>query len=205
MEVQLQELIEKIKNEGVGVAEEKAASIIKEAEEKAASIIKEAESKAEAIVKKAKEEQERFEKASTSSVRQAARNTIIAFRESLIAQLDAIIKVETLNKYDATVLTTLIPEVVMAMIKKEHVEGASVMLSEKDAKALEKSLMKAFKERLETGINVLPDYNIKAGFKWTEKGYSSYCDFTNESVAEAFSAYLSPRIREILKEAAKEI
>ena len=74
-----------------------------------------------------------------------------------------------------------------------------------DAKALEKSLMKAFKERLETGINVLPDYNIKAGFKWTEKGYSSYCDFTNESVAEAFSAYLSPRIREILKEAAKEI
>ena len=194
MEVQLQELIEKIKNEGVGVAEEKAASIIKEAE-----------SKAEAIVKKAKEEQERFEKASTSSVRQAARNTIIAFRESLIAQLDAIIKVETLNKYDATVLTTLIPEVVMAMIKKEHVEGASVMLSEKDAKALEKSLMKAFKERLETGINVLPDYNIKAGFKWTEKGYSSYCDFTNESVAEAFSAYLSPRIREILKEAAKEI
>ncbi len=205
MEVQLQELIEKIKTEGVGVAEEKATSIIKEAEEKAASIIKEAESKAEAIVKKAKEEQERFEKASTSSVRQAARNTIIAFRESLIAQLDAIIKVETLNKYDATVLTTLIPEVVMAMIKKEHVEGASVMLSEKDAKALEKSLMKAFKERLETGINVLPDYNIKAGFKWTEKGYSSYCDFTNESVAEAFSAYLSPRIREILKEAAKEI
>ena len=205
MEVQLQELIEKIKNEGVGVAEEKATSIIKEAEEKAASIIKEAESKAEAIVKKAKEEQERFEKASTSSVRQAARNTIIAFRESLIAQLDAIIKVETLNKYDATVLTTLIPEVVMAMIKKEHAEGASVMLSEKDAKALEKSLMKAFKERLETGINVLPDYNIKAGFKWTEKGYSSYCDFTNESVAEALSAYLSPRIREILKEAAKEI
>ena len=205
MEVQLQELIEKIKNEGVGVAEEKATSIIKEAEEKVASIIKEAESKAEAIVKKAKEEQERFEKASTSSVRQAARNTIIAFRESLIAQLDAIIKVETLNKYDATVLTTLIPEVVMAMIKKEHAEGASVMLKEKDAKALEKSLIAAFKAHLMEGINVLPDYNIKAGFKVSEKGATSYCDFTNESVAEAFSAYLSPRLRDILKEAAKEI
>jgi len=206
MEVQLQELIEKIKTEGVGVAEEKATSIIKDAEEKATSIVKEAESKAESILKKAKEEQERFEKAATSSIRQAARNTIIAFRENLIAQLDSIIKVETLNKYDASVLTTLIPEVVMAMAKKEHAEG-TVMLKEKDAKALEKSLMTAFKERLanENGINVLPDYNIKAGFKWSEKGYTSYCDFTNESVAEAFSAYLSPRIREILKEASKEI
>ena len=36
MEVQLQELIEKIKTEGIGVAEEKATSIIKEAEEKMA-------------------------------------------------------------------------------------------------------------------------------------------------------------------------
>ncbi|MGP1439180.1 MAG: V-type ATP synthase subunit E [Treponema sp.] len=205
MEVQLQELIEKIKTEGVGVAEEKATSIIKEAESKAEAIIKEAESKAEAIVRKAKEEEERFEKASTSSIRQAARNTIISFRESLVAQLDALIKIETLNRYDGEVLTTLIPEVVLALVKKEHSEGASVMLKEKDAKALEKSLIAAFKAKLMEGINILPDYNIKAGFKVSEKGASSYCDFTNESVAEAFSAYLSPRLRDILKEAAKEI
>lgn len=205
MEVQLQELIEKIKTEGVGVAEEKATSIIKEAEEKAASIIKEAEAKAESIVKKAKEEEERFEKASTSSIQQAARNTIIAFRESLIAQLDALIKTETMNRYDSEVLTTLIPEVVATLIKKEHAEGASVMLKEKDAKTLEKSLLAAFKAKLMDGINVLPDYNIKAGFKVSEKGATSYCDFTNESVAEAFSSYLSPRIRDILKEVAKEM
>ena len=128
MEVQLQDLIEKIKTEGVGVAEEKATAIIKEAEEKATIIVKEAEVKAEAIVKKAKEEEERFEKASISSIRQAARNTMIAFRENLISQLDALIKIETLNRYDAEILTTLIPEVVTSMIKKEHAEGASVML-----------------------------------------------------------------------------
>ena len=205
MEVQLQDLIEKIKTEGVGVAEEKATAIIKEAEEKATIIVKEAEVKAEAIVKKAKEEEERFEKASISSIRQAARNTMIAFRENLISQLDALIKIETLNRYDAEILTTLIPEVVTSMIKKEHAEGASVMLKEKDAKDLEKSLIAAFKARLMEGINILPDHNIKAGFKVSEKGASSYCNFTNESVAEVFSAYLSPRLRDILKEAAKEM
>ena len=65
--------------------------------------------------------------------------------------------------------------------------------------------MAAFKEKLMEGVNVLPDHSIKAGFKVTEKGASSYCDFTNESVANAFSSYLSPRLRDILKEAAKEI
>lgn len=78
-------------------------------------------------------------------------------------------------------------------------------MQEKQAKQLEKSLIAAFKEKLMAEVNVLPDYNIKAGFKVTEKGASSYCDFTNESVADAFSSYLSPRLRDILKEAAKEI
>lgn len=205
MEVQLQELIEKIKKEGVGAAEEKAAQILKEAEEKAKSILDEGQQKADAMIKKAKEEQERFEKASISSIRQAARNTIIEFRENLILQLDAIIKVETLNRYDSTVLTTLIPEVVTSMAKKESASGISVLLQENQAKQLEKSLMAAFKEKLMEGVAVLPDYNIKAGFKVTENGASSYCDFTNDSVADAFSSYLSPRLRDILKEAAKEI
>lgn len=205
MEVQLQDLIEKIKKDGVGVAEEKATQLLKEAEEKAKSIVQDAEERAEIIIKKAKEEEERFEKASISSIRQAARNTIIAFRESLVSQLDAIIKTESLNRYDSNLLTQLIPEVVTALVKKEDASGVTVYLKEKDAKNLEKSLMVAFKEKLMEGINVLPDHNIKAGFKVSEKGASSYCDFTNESVAEAFSSYVSPRLREILKEAAKEI
>ena len=205
MEVQLQDLIEKIKKEGVGVAEEKATQILKDAEEKAKSIVQEAEGRAENMIKKAKEEEEKFEKASISSIRQAARNTIIAFRESLVAQLDAIIKTESLNRYDSNLLTQLIPEIVKSLVKEEGSSGATISLNEKDAKNLEKSLMAAFKEKLMQGISVLPDHNIKVGFKVSEKGASSYCDFTNESVAEAFSSYVSPRLREILKEASKEI
>ncbi len=205
MEVQLQELIEKIKKEGVGAAEEKATQILKDAETKANSIISEAQERADLIVKKAKEEEERFESASIASIRQAARNTIIAFRESLISQLDAIIKTESLNRYDEATLQKLIPDVVSSLIKPENADGANVFLNEKSAKDLEKTLLAAFKAKLMEGINVLPDYNIKAGFKVSENGASSYCDFTNESVAEAFSSYLSPRLREVLKEASKEI
>ena len=53
MDIQLQELIDKIKNDGVASAEAKAKEIIAEAEKKAASIISSAEEKADSIIKRA--------------------------------------------------------------------------------------------------------------------------------------------------------
>ena len=55
MDVQLQELISKIKKDGVASAETSAAKIIADAEKKAASIISDAEAKADSIVKSAKQ------------------------------------------------------------------------------------------------------------------------------------------------------
>ena len=63
MDVQLQELIDKIKKDGVASAESSAAAIIAEAEKKAAAIIAEAENKAAEIVKAGKSETARMEKA----------------------------------------------------------------------------------------------------------------------------------------------
>ncbi len=52
MEVQLQELVDKIKKNGVEAADEKATEIIKAAEEKAASFVAHARGDADGAVKK---------------------------------------------------------------------------------------------------------------------------------------------------------
>ena len=83
MDVQLQELIDKIKKDGVASAESSAAAIIAEAEKKAAAIIAEAENKAAEIVKAGKSETARMEKASIDAIRLAGRNFILSFRENL--------------------------------------------------------------------------------------------------------------------------
>ena len=54
MDVQLQELIDKIKKDGVASAEASSAAIIAEAEKKAAAVIAEAEAKAAEIINSAK-------------------------------------------------------------------------------------------------------------------------------------------------------
>ena len=97
MDVQLQELIDKIKKDGVASAENEAAKIVAEAEKNAEKIIADAQEKAAEIVKNAKAETERMEKASEEAIVQAGRNMLLSFKESIISELDGLIKTETEN------------------------------------------------------------------------------------------------------------
>ena len=99
MDIQLQELIDKIKKDGVTTAEKTAADIIADAEKKAASILDEAQKKSDDMIKNAKTEIARLEKASDDAVVQASRNMLLGFRDSLIAELNGIVQAETAKAY----------------------------------------------------------------------------------------------------------
>jgi V/A-type H+-transporting ATPase subunit E len=204
MDIQLQELIDKIKKDGVASAEAKAQEIIAEAEKKAASIISAAEEKADSIIKSGKAETERMEKASIDAIRQAGRNLLISFRDGVNAQLSALIATETSKVYNADMLKTLIPETVKAWASKDDVNSLSVLLSEKDLKELEKDLGAALKEQINSGLEIKLDNSLTKGFRIGTKDGSAFYDFSAESVADLFSAYLNPKTSAIMKEAAKE-
>ncbi len=205
MEVQLQELVDKIKKDGVAAADEKAAEIIRAAEEKAKNIIEKAEAEAQESVKKAEAEALRFQKAAESSIDQAGRNTLISFRQGLLNELNAIIKAETAKNYDSTVLKNLIPEAVKGWVNTGNTENLSVILADKDLKELESSLSAALKDHIAKGLELKADSKIAGGFRIGTKDGSAYYDFSAEAVADLFSSYLSPRTAEILKNAAKEL
>jgi V/A-type H+-transporting ATPase subunit E len=204
MDIQLQELIDKIKKDGVASAEAKAQEIIAEAEKKAASIISSAEEKADSIIKSGKAETERMEKASIDAIRQAGRNLLISFRDGVNAQLSALIATETSKVYNADMLKTLIPETVKVWASKDDVNSLSVLLSEKDLKELEKDLGAALKEQINSGLEIKLDNSLTKGFRIGTKDGSAFYDFSAESVADLFSAYLNPKTSAIMKEAAKE-
>ena len=145
MDVQLQELIDKIKKDGVASAENEAAKIVAEAEKNAEKIIADAQEKADEIVKNAKAETERMEKASEEAIIQAGRNMLLSFKESIISELDGLIKTETENAQTKEILAKLIPETVKAWSKNADASELSVLLSEKDLKSLESSLISELK------------------------------------------------------------
>lgn len=203
MDVQLQELIDKIKKDGVATAEKEAAAIIAEAEKKAEQIIAEAESKAAEIIKNGKNETERMEKASEEAIVQAGRNMLLSFKDSLVKELDGLIQAET-AKAETDVLAKLVPETVKAWAKNADASELSVLLSEKDLKDLEKGLTAELKAEISKGLEIKPDKTLTAGFRIGVKNGAAYYDYSAESLAEMFAAYLNPKVAGLLKTAAKD-
>jgi V/A-type H+-transporting ATPase subunit E len=203
MDVQLQELIDKIKKDGVESAEEASAAIIADSEQKAAEILKDAEKKATGMVNTAKAETERMEKASVEAITQAGRNLLISFRDGITSELSAIFNTETTKVYNAEMLKTLIPQIVKEWVKKEDAEDISVLVPATQLKELEASFSDLLKKEISKGLEIKTDESMLAGFKIGSKDGIAYYDFSAESVAQLFSNYLNPRVSEIMKTAAK--
>ena len=204
MDVQLQELIDKIKKDGVAAAETESAKIIAASEKKAESIIADAQAKAEQIIKSAKSETEKMEKASEEAIVQAGRNMLLSFKDSLIAELDGLIQAETAKAESKDVLEKLVPETVKAWAKNSDASELSVLLSEKDLKALETSLTAALKTEIKKGLEIKPDKTLSAGFRIGVKNGAAFYDYSAESLAEMFAAYLNPKVAGLMKVAAKD-
>ena len=203
MDFQLQELIDKIKKDGVSSAESAAAQITADAEKKAASIVEDAQKKSDDMIKNAKSEIARLEKASEDAVKQACRNMLISFRDSLVAELDGIVQSETAKSYSPDLMKSLIPDTVKAWCKNADASELSVILSEKDLKSLEGELKAALKAEIEKGLEIKPDSTLSAGFRIGVNNGAAFYDYSAESVADLFSPYLNPRVAALMKDAAK--
>ena len=204
MDVQLQELIDKIKKDGVAAAEKESAKIIAASEKKAESIIADAQAKADQIIKSAKSETEKMEKASEEAIVQAGRNMLLSFKDSLVAELDGLIQAETAKAESKDVLEKLVPETVKAWAKNSDASELSVLLSEKDLKALESSLKTALKTEIKKGLEIKPDKTLSAGFRIGVKNGAAFYDYSAEALAEMFAAYLNPKVAGLMKVAAKD-
>ena len=205
MDIQLQELIEKIKKDGVASAESAAAKIIADAEKKAASIVSDAEAKADSIIKTAKAETERMEKASEDAIAQAGRNLIISFRDGINKELSALVNAETEKAMDKDLLKKIIPDAVKAWAANNEATDISILLPAKDVKALESGLKTALKGKISKGLEIKADASLSAGFRIGAKGGEAFYDFSAEEVASLFSAYLNPKTTELMKKAAAGI
>ncbi|MBQ9238803.1 MAG: V-type ATP synthase subunit E [Treponema sp.] len=205
MDVQVQELIDKIKKDGVVSAEKSAETIIRTAEKKASDIVAEAEKKADAIVRAAKAETERMEKASEDALVQASRNMILSFREALVQELNGIVHVETEKAYSKDVLSTLVPEVVKAWAKETDAAELSVLVSAKDLKALESKFTAALKAQISKGLEIKPDKTLTAGFRVGVDNGTAFYDYSADALVELFSGYVNPRITALMKKAAEGI
>jgi V/A-type H+-transporting ATPase subunit E len=205
MESQLQELIDKIKKDGIESASGEAARIKSQAEAEAKRMLDAARKEADGIIAKAKNDAERMEKAGIAAVGQASRNLVLAFGGEIQTVLDAIVSRETAAAFDEGTLKNVLPDLIKSWAARGSTGGDALdlILAEGDLKKVASFLNEKLAVELKKGLELKSDRNLSAGFRIANKDGSAYYDFSAEAVAELLSAYLNPRLAETVKDAVK--
>lgn len=202
MDIRVQELLDKIKREGVDSAEAQAAKILSQAEEKRKAIIAAAEKEAKAIVEAGRHDAARAEESGKAALAQASRDLLLAFRGEVEKLLAAIVRSDTETVFDADTLRKVLPTILEAWAKDGRDE-LSVLVPERDLAVLEACFKDKLSAKLRAGVELKPLKNVKSGFRVAEKGGAAYYDFSAEAAATMLGAYLNTRLAAIVAEAAK--
>lgn len=201
MEIQLQELIEQIKKDGVDAAQLQAEAIIASAKDEADKIVSDAKLKADKIISDAKIENEKFVKSGEDAIRQAGRNLLISFRESVTAELNAVIDDKVNAVYSSDAIADIIIKVIEEWSAKPEAENLALILNTADLEKLEGTLLEALKTKMLGGVTLKANDNFNGGFRIAVNNGSVYYDYSAEAVTNMLSTYLSPKVTALLKEA----
>ena len=201
MEIQLQELLDQIKKDGVEAAETQAEAIIVSAKTEAEKIVSEAKAQADKMIADAKSENAKTVKSGEDALRQAARNLLISFRESVTRELKAIVGNNVNAVYSSDAFSKLIINAVECWSRKPEAEDISVILNSSDLAKLEEALIAELKAKMLSGVTLKANDNFDGGFRIAVNNGAVYYDYSAEAVTDMLSNYLSPKVTALLKEA----
>jgi V/A-type H+-transporting ATPase subunit E len=195
MDVKLENLIERIKQEGVEGAQKTSEEMLKKAQKEAEGIVKEAKKEAEKIIEDAKQQTDRMKKSSETDLKQAVRDSELLMRERFSALFDSVFKKEVSGTLKPGFLKEIILKIVDKWLKNPNID---IELSEEDKKELEKLLFTSIKKDLKKTITIHASSDVNKGFRIGQKGEDVYYDFSDETIASLLKKFLNPRLIEIL-------
>lgn len=200
MSVQLKELLEKIKNEGVKEAEDRASEIIKQAEDDAKKLISDAKVKAETIVKNAGDEAAQLKSSSEEAIKQAARDMVLSLKSEITGLFNKILSFELKNALDIQVVKDSILSI-SKVLGENQLKGVEISIPEKNFDDIKKYVLGKLSSEAKKGFELKPSSQIDVGFRIAEKDGSAFYDLTEKGITDFLVGYLNPKIAEILKEA----
>jgi len=205
MSQQIQELIEKIKSEGINAAENKGREREDAAKKQAQSIIDEAHQKAEQILKEAAEETKKMEKSSLMALKHASRDMMLSLRKNIIMTLGKIVAKDIGENLTTENLSGIIRDLASGVLKESNEEReVDITISDKDLEALKGDFLPKLAKEIKQPINFKSSQDIAKGFTISfDKGKSCF-DFSDISLAEYVSKYLNTQVSEILKESVSQ-
>ena len=176
MEIQIQDLVQSIKRDGIEEAQKQADAIVAAAKEQAAQIIAESKVQAEKNIDAANREIE----SSKALIKQAERDAVLSVKKDLEQMLERIMAEKVAKDLSEKSLASLI----IAAIGGEDPAKYTVEIDE--AKSAVKSVLA---KQIEKGLEIRPVKGM-SGMKLVCKDGSGFFDFSDEEIAALLRPFL---------------
>lgn len=192
----IDDLTQKIYQEGIEKANQEAEKILEEAKSNAEKILKQAEKEAEALRQKANKEAESYQRNSLSEIKLGSQQALSSLKQDIQHLLSEKILNQKIEEAfeDATFIKSIIIEIIKEWEKDA---GINLTISEKLRKKIGSSFEKELIKQVR-GLDINFDKKLKNGFKVAQTGKTFQITFTEEDFVEFFKPFLREKIREIL-------
>ena len=201
MQNKLQELTEKIYKEGLSKGTEEANQLVSKAKEDASKIMSDAKKQAEQIIAQAKKEAEDFKKNVETEVGISTRQVVSSLKQDISNLIETkVIQTPISDAFNDTEFIKSIIEVALKNWNPNSTEkiALNVIIPEKSEKELKEFISKKVMASLNHELEVVPDKNLKYGFKIGPKHGSYLISFSDKDFENLFREYMRPRIVEML-------
>lgn len=199
MQNKLQELTDKLYNEGLSKGREEGEALLAKAKSQAADIVAEAEKKAAEIMTKAEKEAEAYKVKVAGDLKMAASQSVQATRKDIEDLV--VFKMTGSATEKALSDESFVKEVIKAVAEKFNAETAmdlNLVLPESLKSSLEPFVKNELSSILKGQVNASFSKKIAGGFTIGPKDGSYFISLTDETFKELISEYLRPATRKLL-------
>ena len=190
MAEELQSLIERINRDGVAKAKAEADRIVVAAKEQAAKLVNEAKAEADRYAAAAKEEASAATLRAEETLRQAARDAIIAVENAVGRLLEKILA----ENVDAALANPATAATLAGDAVRDLIATGEISSGPKIADALRAQLA------AQRNLTVVLDEALGTGFKVSLEGGRVEHDFTGATVAAELAKRLRPDLAKLMRE-----
>ena len=199
MSQKLQELTQKLYQEGVEKARTEANTILEDAEAKKQELLQAAQQKAETLVANGKKEAEQLVAKGESELKLAAKQALSALKQEAVNLLSGNVLSEGVAGAlaDKEVVKRLIVEIAAQWGSGEQTD-LRVTLSKSQQSELEGFLKKELKAELDKGLIVEFEERVKSGFRIQAQDGSYMLSFAEQDFEQYFQSFIKERTKALL-------
>jgi V/A-type H+-transporting ATPase subunit E len=199
MQNKLQELTDKLYNEGLSKGKQEGEELLAKAKVQAEEIVAKAQKEAEQIVAAAHKQAEELKTKVASDVKMAAGQSIAATKKDIETLIVG--KMTEGAVKEAMTSADYVKEIIKAVAEKFTTEGPvelSLILPESLKKELEPFVQKELGTMLKTGVEASFSKKVAGGFQIGPKDGGYFISFTDETFNQLIAEYLRPATKKIL-------